>query len=122
MRFLRPSGKQSVARLLLAVMMATLLSPLLGWHMQAEHHEFAAGPASPDHHHPAGDDHSGTDNHGDAHASIGHLLGHMPMQLSRFELFIPMLERLAPRDESVAPRIVAGTSPPYRPPLHIRLS
>ena len=117
-------GSGFVGRVLLAVMLATLLSPTFGWHMHAGHHEIEAAADSHDHGHDQGGHHSRDDGEGeiDAHASIGHLLGHLPMQLSQFELFIPSAEAVAP-DDAVAPSLIGSdSSPPYRPPLHDRLA
>ena len=67
-------------RILLFVMLATFLSPSLGWQMIASHEQLAhAGSALPVI--TYGDDHAGHDDQSDAHGAIGHLLTHMPMDL-----------------------------------------
>lgn len=66
------------SRVLLFAMLATFLSPSLGWQMVASHEQLEhAGVAVSvvDHE----DDHH---DHGDAHSSIGHLLTHMPIDLA----------------------------------------
>lgn len=118
---MRFPGTPFVARLLLALMLVTFLSPSFAWHMHAEHHEIAAEARSA-HGHDHDGDHATTDGSGDAHASIGHLLGHLPMQLSQFEVLILAAEDVAPLPEVSAPLLAAQTSPPYRPPLTIRLA
>lgn len=101
-----------MARVLLALMMATFLSPSFSWHMHAEHHEIVAETQSADAH----------DHDGDAHASIGHVLGHLPMQMAQFEILIPTAEDVAPSANVSAPPLVSESSPPYRPPLTVRLA
>lgn len=119
-------GSDFVARVLVAVMLATLLSPSFGWHMHAGHHEIEAAADSHDlgHGHDQGGHHSGDDGEGeiDAHASIGHLLGHLPMQLMQSALFIASAEAVAPDDAVPVPLMTSDSSPPYRPPLGNRLA
>lgn len=119
MRFV---GSAFVVRVLLALMLATFLSPSFGWHVHAGHHEIEAATQPHDHGHGHGDHPSGTQGDIDAHASIGHLLGHLPMQLMQSALFIPSVEAVAPDDAVPVPRIASDSSPPYRPPLHDRLA
>ena len=107
---MRLAGSALAARALLVVMLATFLSPSLAWHMQhAEHHEITAGAGSP----------GAPDHDGDAHASIGHLLGHLPMQLSPFEVPIEAAGHVAPAAHVPTPPLAAAISPPYRPPLEV---
>ena len=120
MRFAR---NRFVARLLLAVMLTTFLSPSFAWHMRADHHEIL-GEAHSEHDHDHDVDHpdEATDDPVDAHASIGHLLGHLTMQSSRFEVLVLACDDIAPLADVRSPPLVAQTSPPYRPPLTIRLA
>lgn len=119
MRFL---STRPVARVLLAVMLATFLAPSFGWHMHAGHDEIAADVQSLHGHEHDGEHHATDDDGqaGDAHESIGHLLGHLPMQMSKFEVVLPLAEDVAPSAAVSAPLIVSETSPPYRPPLPLR--
>lgn len=103
-----------MTRLLLAVMLATLLSPSFAWHMHAEHEEIVAHG-----HEHGGDEHAATDGAGGAHTSIGHLLGHLPMQMSRFEIPVALAEEVAPPAAASAPPPPAESPPPYRPPLSV---
>ena len=114
-------GSASVARVLLALMLATFFSPSFGWHMHAGHHEIEAATQPHDHGH-GHSDHSGSEGEIDAHASIGHLLGHLPMQLMQSALFIASAEAVAPDDAVAVPLIASDSSPPYRPPLRDRLA
>lgn len=119
---MRVSGSRSIARFLLALMLATFLSPSFAWHMHAQHHEIAA-EAEAGHGHDHDDDHVATGSGaGDAHASIGHLLGHLTMQMSQVGVMIPASEDVAPAVVISAPLLVSETSPPYRPPLTVRLA
>lgn len=106
---------------LVAVMAATFVTPSFAWHMHLEHHEIAGQAAQGDGH----DEHHGTpadDAPGDAHASIGHLLGHLTMQMSRFDVPLAAADRIAPSAEVPPQRLAAEPSPPYRPPLLRRLA
>ena len=106
---------RSVVRLLLAAMLATFLSPSFGWHMHAEHHEIAAASHSDD-------DHHGEGGAIDAHASIGHLLGHLAMQAPPQVYDVPVLRPAAPAAQVRLLLITAESAPPYRPPLSLRLA
>lgn len=124
---MRIPGSRTMARVLLALMLATFLSPSFAWHMHAQHHEIAAEAKSGhghDHdgdHHPASND-AGDGHASDAHASIGHLLGHLTMQMSQFVVMIPPAQDVAPSLDVSAPLLVSETSPPFRPPLTVRLA
>jgi len=108
--------KKLVARLVLAVMLATFLAPGFGWQANATHDEIAhASPGHLDAHHHDHD--SDTANHDDeAHSAVGHLLGHLPAFLSS----IAALPAIAPPRSEFAemfvqwPRI--SLEPPLRPP------
>ena len=114
---------RSIARLLLAVMLATFLSPSFAWHMHADHHEIAAHAEMPAPHEHDGDDHAGMDAQSGAHASIGHLLGHLTMHVPQFGVFpSPAIQGSAPEAAIPAPPIAADSSPPFRPPLPGRLA
>lgn len=119
---MRFSAKSSLLRVLLVVMLTTFLSPSFGWHMHAEHQEIVLAADSRDVRHDDGDDSHGTGGRSDAHASIGHLLGHLPMQMSALELLIPLTQNVAPSVEVPAPCLDSETSPLYRPPLLVRLT
>jgi hypothetical protein len=108
------------ARLVLLVMLATFLSPSFAWHMHAGHHEIEHSPYGQPHDHDQ--DHDGNTRAdgevaNDAHASIGHLLGHLAMQLCSFQFLLPVAERFAPHVDAPVVALTAVTSPPYRPPL-----
>jgi hypothetical protein len=97
---------RALARALLVVMLATFLSPSFGWHMHADHHEIVhASVINHDH-----DDH-------DAHASIGHLLGHLVMHAQPPVIHISAAGAVFPTAELPLPPLLSGSSPPYRPPL-----
>jgi hypothetical protein len=102
--------------LLLVAMLATFLSPSFGWHMHAEHDEIAGASHGDDDHH------GGTDGAIDAHASIGHLLGHLAMQAPQYVNDIPVLRPAAPAALVRLLLITAESAPPYRPPLSFRLA
>lgn len=110
------------ARFLLALMLATFLSPAFAWHMHAGHDEIAAQATASHAHHDDADSHAQADGPMDAHASIGHLLGHLTMQLARLDLRVLAAEDIAPLADVPAPPLRAETSPPYRPPLPLRLA
>lgn len=104
-------GSRTLARLVLALMLATFLSPSFGWHAHAHHDEIVGESLVDDH-----------DHHGEAHSSIGHVLGHMSMQVVMPRIAIPAADDAAPSDEVAPLRLLSGTSPPYRPPLDRRLA
>jgi hypothetical protein len=113
-----------VARALLLVMLATFLSPSFAWHMHAGHHEVEHSIHGDGHDH--GHDHD-ANRHGegsanDAHASIGHLLGHLAMHMSYVAPPIPAAARVAPAADMPRHAIASEASPPYRPPLEVRLA
>lgn len=71
---------------MLAVMLVTFLSPMMGWGMIASHEQLAHSATGTDntvfvddHHRPSTPD--DVHDHQDAHASIGHLLTDMPVGL-----------------------------------------
>lgn len=116
-------ANKSVAHLLLAVMLATFLSPSFGWHMHADHHEIDAHAEMPAPHEHDGDEHAGMDGHGGAHASIGHLLGHLTMHVPQIGVFLsPEIISIAPDVVVLVLPIVSDSSPPFRPPLSVRLA
>lgn len=74
----------------LLLMMATFLSPSLGWQMAVvhEHDGQHLVLADPDHHHvhAFSSDHDSMlaqEKHEDAHSMMGHMLGHMPLSLTQ---------------------------------------
>lgn len=76
--------RQFFSRLMLAVMLVTFLSPLMGWGMIASHEQLSHSTNGVentvfvnDHHRPVAPD--VTHDHQDAHTSIGHLLTDMPV-------------------------------------------
>lgn len=111
-----------MSRVLLALMLATFLSPSFAWHMHAQHHEIATEAKAGHGHDHDGDHHAASNGAGDAHASIGHLLGHLTMQMSQFVVTIPSAEDVAPAVDVPVPLLVSETSPPFRPPLTVRLA
>ncbi len=111
-----------MTRLLLVVMLATFLSPTLAWHLHAGHHEISADADAGNGHDHGGSSRAASDALGDAHASIGHLLGHMPMHLSRPEVLLPVVEEVVPSAEVSSLLLSAQASPPYRPPSSLRLA
>ena len=119
---MRVPGSRSIARFLLALMLATFLSPSFAWHMQAQHHEIAAEAEAGHGHDHEGDHHATGSGAGDAHASIGHLLGHLTMQIAQVGILIPASDDVAPAVDVSAPLLASETSPPYRPPLSVRLA
>jgi hypothetical protein len=108
-----------LARLLLAAMLTTFLSPSFGWHMHAEHHEIVPHVAHGD---SQDDPPRGTDGGFDPHSSIGHLLGHLAMHAPRHIDAVPVLRPAAPVARAGLLLITAEFAPPYRPPLLRRLS
>jgi len=102
-----------IVRMLLALMLATFLSPGFAWHMNADHRTVLG------HMHDHDDDpsHADDDSHADAHASIGHMLGHLSMQAPQTMAAIPVLRSDGPSATLLAPPPVSGSSPPYKPPL-----
>lgn len=118
--------RQSIARFTLAVMLATFLSPTLGWAMLANHGELSHSATAltgteVDHDHavPEDQDHGlpSDHDHADPHSFIGHLFSHMPFSLAAgFEL-VPT-GSVAIHLPMTADRIVSGSiKPPFRPPL-----
>ena len=102
------------SRVLLIAMLATFLSPSLGWQMVASHEQLEhAGVAVT----VAGHDHDGDhDDHADAHSSIGHVLTHMPIDLAATTTI-----RFSPGNESelLPPQFSVHDTPPespFRPP------
>lgn len=102
------------SRILLFAMLATFLSPSLGWQMVASHEQLEhAGMAISVAGHDHGDNH---DEHADAHSSIGHVLTHMPI-----DLVATTTIRFPPGSESAmpSPQFSYHDTPlesPFRPP------
>ncbi len=102
------------SRVLLFAMLATFLSPSLGWQMVASHDQLEhAGVAVSVAGHGHDDDH---DDHADAHSSIGHVLTHMPIDLAATTTI-----RFSPGNESelLSPQFSIHDTPPeshFRPP------
>jgi hypothetical protein len=100
------------AGLLLALMLATLLSPATGWAMVADHHELEHAAVL------SGADEGEEHEHGNgAHSWFGHLLGHLPAAFCS----VPLIA-LASTIESKLPDLSAPSpiflpDPPLRPPL-----
>lgn len=110
-------------RLLLVVMIGTFLSPSLGWgmaasHGQLEHVDLALSVTEAEHEHH--DEDEGHEHH-EAHASVGHMLSHLPVDLSSAtHLFF------GTRSEADLPDLLFSIphsvfEPPYRPPQASRL-
>lgn len=118
--------RQLIGRLTLLLMMATFLSPSLGWQMAVvhEHEGQHLVLAEPDHHHVhapgSGHEHmAAQEKHEDAHSMMGHLLGHMPLSLTQ-----------EPHAEASLAAMVLNSHPPdgmpeslpdnlFRPPLSL---
>ena len=98
-----------VARMVIAVMLSTFLSPSFAWHMHADHQELVATVDAHSHH--------DEDRHDDAHGSIGHLLGHLAMQVAPYAVQVLGDARAAPRAELAPQPIAFEFEPPDRPPL-----
>lgn len=102
------------SRVLLFAMLATFLSPSLGWQMVASHEQLEHASVAVS---VAGHDHDGDhDDHADAHSSIGHVLTHMPIDLGAATTI-----RFAPGKESalLSPQFSVHDTPPeshFRPP------
>lgn len=116
-------ARQLLTHALLALMLATFLSPTLGWGMVASHDTLAHGISAVervdlhhdhDHHQPSIPD--DTHDHQDAHTSIGHLLSHMPASL--FE--VPRFGVVPTGNSAIAflyqPVLQLNPEPPLRPP------
>ena len=100
------------SRVLLFAMLATFLSPSLGWQMIASHEQLEHAGTSLSVLHHEGDH----DDHGDAHGSIGHLLTHMPIHLATSGLFVLTS---GGESELLAPQFSLHSSipeAPFRPP------
>lgn len=102
------------ARVLLFAMLATFLSPSLGWQMVASHEQLEhAGVVVS----VAGHDHDDDqDDHADAHSSIGHVFTHMPIDLAATTTI-----RFSPGNECelLSPQFSIHDTPPespFRPP------
>lgn len=111
-------------RFVLLVMLATFLSPSFGWGMVASHDQLEHAFAGPEHvstghghpGHDATDTQSDSQDHQDAHTSIGHLLTHMSAGL--FEM--PRLD-IPPRAQAELPApstlvLHIVPKPLFRPP------
>ena len=119
---MRFRASRCFAHVLLAVMLATFLSPSFGWHMHAEHHEIVADAGAPSPYEDDGDHHPGADGQGDAHTSIGHVLGHLAMHVPQHNVAAGGMVGVAPACEVPPALIASEVSPPYRPPLPARLA
>lgn len=118
--------RQLIARMTFLLMMATFLSPSLGWQMAVvhEHEGRHLVLAEPDHHHVhvsgSGHEHmAAQEKHEDAHSMMGHLLGHMPLSLTQES-----------HADAAAATMVLNSHPPdgmseglpdnrFRPPLNL---
>lgn len=115
----------------LLLMLATFLSPSLGWQMVAVHehdeyagHHVAVFEHQHDHdaHHDAVDDRDESavpDAHLDAHSMMGHLLGHMPASLVHIHPFVAPTGRMvlnAPPPDGMSQAIPDRL---FRPPLNL---
>lgn len=109
---MRPGSiRHCTARLLLALMLTSLLSPAMGWAMVADHHELAQAATA----FGADGEHAHAD--GDAHAWFGHVLGHLPGAFAaeaRLHLALTVEVEL-PEQLAVAAAFLSA--PPLRPPL-----
>ncbi len=121
-------ARQLLTHCMLAMMLATFLSPTFGWGVVASHHQsvHGVGGAETDTHHAHGHafehDHNRTGvpadvhEHPDAHASMGHLLSHLPAGL--FEpprlLVVPAAHAAIAFLTPPLPR--TSPEPPLRPP------
>jgi hypothetical protein len=116
------SWQHRLGRLLLAVFLATLLSPHFAWEAvasDAHHHwaEDAAAEAAP--HPELSSGPAGAQDHHDGHVCAGHQFGHLPLHISRCVL--PLLRA---EGSGVAPDAVIPTAPgffqtPLRPPRDV---
>lgn len=114
-------ARQLYSRILLVMMLATFLSPSLGWGMVASHEQLSDSITAADntdfahdHDHPSVPDDS--HDHQDAHASIGHLLTHMSVSF-----FVPFCLDILPVAQSKSPFLhlavlQADLEPLLRPP------
>lgn len=104
-------------RALLFVMLATFLSPSLGWQLIASHDQLGHAGGSlaiADH----ADEH---DDHSDAHSSIGHVLTHMPIDLGATTTIRLSLGK---ESELLSPQFSLHDTPPeapFRPPRLLSL-
>jgi hypothetical protein len=105
------------SRILLFVMLATFLSPSLGWQMIASHEQLEHAGVS-----LAISDHANeNDDHSDAHSSIGHVLTHMPIDLGATITIRPSLGK---EPEPLSPQFSPRDTPPkapFRPPRLLSL-
>ena len=105
-------------RLLLLVMLASFLSPSFGLGLVASHAQLAhmTVGVDADHEHGQPGPQHDTQEHKDAHSSIGHLLTHLSVGL--FEMprlgFSPQVQTYFPEQDSLVLHRV--TQPPFRPP------
>lgn len=115
--------RRLISRIMLIMMLATFVSPTLGWGMVATHDQLSHHAADKhahahdwqdDHHHHDG--HDDNAQHQDPHNSIGHLLTHMPVSL--FSV-MPLIIQPAAQTQIVFVRQTVRTvalEPPFRPP------
>lgn len=101
-------------------MLASFLSPSFAWHAHAGHHEIADESRPAHDHEHAGHAHDEESTASDAHASIGHLLGHLSMQMTSIRVTVPVHPGAVAFADPHAPPPAFEHSPPYRPPLGIR--
>lgn len=115
------------ARFLLVMMLATFLSPAMGWgmtisHGQPLHADIEMDKAHVGHHHSHNHHPSGQalEDHQAAHSLIGHLLSHMPVDLlASASLAIVKPSQIAPAFLHV-PLVPRYLEPPLPPPKVIR--
>jgi len=124
---MRRSLLKPVSRLLSILMMATFLSPGIGWAIAATDHQLGhAGAGLADttfeHDHEHGDDGNTNHDHADAHAFFGHLIGHLTMGFTG-EYRTPIAH--AVRCDFPDPELHISVSipdPPFRPPCGLVLA
>lgn len=120
-----------ICRMTLLLMLATFLSPSLGWQMVIVHdHDGRSGHhvGVLEHHDDQGAHHDdigdgadlvSPDTHLDAHSMMGHLLGHMPASLAHIQLFDAPTGRMvlnAPPPDGMSHAIPDRL---FRPPLSL---
>ncbi len=121
-----------ICRMTLLLMLATFLSPSLGWQMAVVHeHDEHIGHhvAVVEHDHYGHDAHYDVvdnglesavpDAHLDAHSMLGHLLGHMPASLAHIQPFVVPTGRMvlnAPPPDGMSQAIPDRL---FRPPLSL---
>jgi len=115
------SLKHFISCAMLLTMLATFASPSFGWGMVTGHIDV---PAGHDHHHSVMPDHESDHaalpaddaDHKDAHTSVGHVLGHMPLNVAASSV-TPLVPYGQEKPLFVSPNFpVVGYKPPIRPP------